>query len=289
MLQMEHVEAPRTNGSYLEELDDRWNKEILTWAIPQNVVSKFQRPPFHLDPGTFAPRDQKVTDRRLEIIKDRVLAKKAADKKDKTPLTLIDVGAGAGSSLAPIREPFSKITCIEGAPHMAKALRDNLALMYSDSSRYEVVEGIFPDIASTVRPASVVNCSNVVYNVVRLIPFLEALNDLARDLVLLEATLRHPFYRSNPAFKYFWDLDRPNQPTAADIFEATCALGFDPKFESLPLDYRRSTMSIEAMATRLGLGEDRFEELEQFMATSPTPENPSVIIWWEPPGNTMGD
>ncbi len=271
----------RSNNSYLNTLDERWNSAILEWAIPESVLSNFKASPFQLDPSTFSPTETPAQDRRLEIVLETLnLSTSDHPKKSKSP-TLIDVGAGAGSSLAPIREPFSHVTCIEGAPHMAHALAENLRDMYPDPSMYTVVEGRFPEISKMVEPATVVNCSNVIYNVTNPVEFLQTLDSLATDLVIVEATLRHPFYRTNFAFEHFWSLVRPTTPTISDVFEIATALGYRPRLESLEPTHQRGHMSLEGMAQRLGLTEERIVELKQYLDNNPMPDNPSALIWWQ--------
>ncbi len=268
------------NQRYLNTLEERWNKSILEWAIPENILSEFKTSPFRLDPSTFSPDEPSATDRRLEIIKETLRDRGNNDSTVVANLTLIDVGAGAGSSLAPIRSPFKQVTCVEEASHMCQALQQNLANMYETASMYRIVQGRFPEVAKDIEPANVVNCSNVIYNVTDPAKFIRTLNDLATDLVILEATIRHPFYRTNDAFKHFWNLERPVTPTITDVFEITTALHYEPYLESLPSTYRRGVMSLEGVAQRLGLDETRLPELQRYIENNPMPENPSVLIWW---------
>ncbi len=243
-------------------------------------MTNFKTSPFQLDPSTFSPDEQITQDRRLEIIQESLNLLESKQQNKSEGATLIDVGAGAGSSLAPIRKPFSHITCIEGAPNMALALTENLGKLYPDPSMYEVVEGRFPEISEIVDPATVVNCSNVIYNTTDPVKFLQTLDSLAETLVIVEATLRHPFYRTNFAFEHFWGLTRPTTPTISDVFEIATALGFRPHLESLEPTHQRGIMSFDGIAQRLGLDEARLPELKQYLDNNPMPENPSVLIWW---------
>jgi hypothetical protein len=190
---------------------------------------------------------------------------------------LIDIGSAAGSSIGALVDEFDQITCVEANPAMADALRKatndaNLA------GKVTVVEGVFPEVASRLRPADVVNASNVVYNVASLAPFLDAMDRLARSLLVIELTGYHPLWSANEAFRYFYQIERPRNPTAIDLFSIIALDHPDAMLESYPLVYRRRPFSLAALRTRLGFDESRDSELEAFVDDHPLPQNPSMLI-----------
>lgn len=264
---------------YLRELGARWNTRILQWGLPPDVVERFSGSPFSLNPASFYPQPDVAEDARRKLMSQLLDELEASDDTER-PKTVLDVGAGAGSSLSPIADLFDFATCIEANPEMAGALRENMHLLYPSSDRYRIIEAVFPLEVHDLHPATVVNCSNVVYNVQDLVAFLKALNSLAEHFVVLEATLRHPLYRLNHLFEHFWSVERPIEPTVADIYETVQALGYNAEIRSFPIQYRRGFMDASKIAPRLGLHEHRLEELEAFLEKHPLPENPSVMLWW---------
>ena len=73
----------------------------------------------------------------------------------------------------------------------------------------------------------VANLRGGLYGVADLAAFVLALDAHAHRRVILELTQRHPLAAMAPLWRYFWDLERPEGPTAADAVGG----GFFP-FES---------------------------------------------------------
>jgi hypothetical protein len=100
------------------------------------------------------------------------------------------------------------------------------------------VAGRWPDVADQVPVADVVVCHHVLYNVMDLRPFVEALNDHARVRVLVEMTEHHPVEPMNPLWMRFHGLERPEGPTWEDAVAAISSLGHDvgvERWEAAPL------------------------------------------------------
>lgn len=263
----------------IEFLAEQWAKDLQRWALPSEITNQSPVSNFRLDPSRFAPGDALVGDIRTRLVEEVAQRLKGGEKRG-AGLSLIDVGAGAGSSLSGIHQSFAQVVALEANSHMVSALEENLANLREEGS-FQVHEGTFPDDFSHLPSADVVNASNVVYNVGDIMGFLRSLDRLADHLVVIEATLRHPFYPSNPAFYKFWALDRPSTPTGADLLEICRTLGFPVELQAYPPQYSRGGMSAEGLRTRLGLPESRSREVEDYLATEEQPLNPSVLLWWE--------
>ncbi|MEA2591034.1 MAG: hypothetical protein QOD62_865, partial [Actinomycetota bacterium] len=74
-------------------------------------------------------------------------------------------------------------------------------------------------------------CHHVLYNVMELRPFVEALSEHARVRVVVEMTERHPVEPMNPLWRRFHGLERPEGPTWEDAVAAISSLGHDVKVE----------------------------------------------------------
>lgn len=263
----------------IEVLAERWAKDLQAWALPPEITNQSPVSNFRLDPSRFAPGDAREGDIRTSLIKEAAQRLKSNGNRN-TGLSLIDVGAGAGSSLSGIHGSFDQVVALEANSHMASALVRNLSNLRDETS-FQVHQGTFPSDFSDLAPADVVNASNVVYNVGDITDFLRSLDRLSNHLVVIEATLRHPFYPSNPAFQKFWALDRPSTPTGADLLEICRTMGFPAESRAYPPQYSRGGMSAEGLRTRLGLPESRNQEVEEYLIEYEQPQNPSVLLWWE--------
>jgi hypothetical protein len=100
------------------------------------------------------------------------------------------------------------------------------------------VAGRWPDVVGRVPVADVVVCHHVLYNVMDLRPFVEALSDHARVRVVVEMTEHHPVEPMNPLWMRFHGLQRPDGPTWEDAVAAISSLGHDvgvERWNSAPL------------------------------------------------------
>jgi hypothetical protein len=151
------------------------------------------------------------------------------------------------------------------------------------------VEGRWPDVAAGVQPAQVVVCHHVVYNVAQIDPFLSALGERARGLVVVELTETHPTSPFNPLWEKFWQLPRPSEPTAQLFLEVVRELGYDPIEETFVRPRRPQSLSraeyVAFARRRLCLTADRDPEIEAALGESWPLEDPRVVtVAWEPTG-----
>ena len=145
--------------------------------------------------------------------------------------------------------------------------------------------GLWQDVARAVPTADVVVCHHVVYNVADLRGFAAALSSHARRRVVVELTARHPVVSSNPLWKHFWGIDRPEGPKAEDAVAVLAEAGIEPGMERETRPPARSggPDAWAAFTTRrLCLPPERQPEVEEAMARWPEPpEREYVTLWWD--------
>ena len=187
--------------------------------------------------------------------------------------SVIDVGSGAGAASLPLAGRASRITAIDTDPAMLSSLTAIAAglgaegdktpeaplkapdktpeaplkapdktpeapLKAPDKTEVVTVVGRWPDVADRVPVADVVVCHHVLYNVMDLRPFVEALGDHARVRVVVEMTEHHPVEPMNPLWMRFHGLERPVGPTWEDAVAAISSLGHDihvERWDAAPL------------------------------------------------------
>jgi SAM-dependent methyltransferase len=167
--------------------------------------------------------------------------------------SVIDVGSGAGAASLPLAARASRITAVDTDPAMLSSLAAIAAGLGAedgkgrapeaplkapdktpeapDKTEVVTVAGRWPDVADRVPVADVVVCHHVLYNVMELRPFVEALSEHARVRVVVEMTERHPVVPMNPLWRRFHGLERPEGPTWEDAVAAISSLGHDVKVE----------------------------------------------------------
>ncbi|HXL40965.1 MAG TPA: methyltransferase domain-containing protein [Actinomycetota bacterium] len=150
--------------------------------------------------------------------------------------SVIDVGSGAGAASLPLAPRASRITAIDTDPAMLSSLTAIAAGLGAEDGRDRAPEvvtvaGRWPDVADRAPVADVVVCHHVLYNVMDLRSFVEALSDHARVRVVVEMTEHHPVEPMNPLWMRFHGLQRPDGPTWEDAVAAISSLGHDVQVE----------------------------------------------------------
>jgi hypothetical protein len=153
-------------------------------------------------------------------------------------------------------------------------------------ARSMTVEGRWPDVADDTPVADVVVCHHVAYNVADIEPFLLALTAHARLAVVLVLPPRHPLSAWNDAWRHFWGLERPTEPTADDLAEVLAGLGLDAERWDVPrpplaLATADTGSRIPSARRRLCLTEDRDGELAAYLeAHEPEWADTNVVFRW---------
>jgi SAM-dependent methyltransferase len=196
---------------------------------------------------------------------------------------VLDVGCGGGRSSLGLVPPATELIGVDERGAMLDEFVE--AAARADVAR-RTVHGRWPDVAAITPVADLVVCHHVLFNVADVVPFLRALTDHARLAVVVEVPVRHPMSAWNAAFAHFWDLARPDGPTADDLVAVVRALGLDPEVAHAP----RRTASrysadpshlVETARRRLCLTPDRDEELVAWLAQHPPawPDDVVVLRW----------
>ena len=185
---------------------EEWARALAGWALPPEILDRAPESPWTLPPPAFAAMAVRALSSPLTPTHQRVLEALPAQG------TLLDVGAGAGAASLPLASRAGLIVAVDQSQEML----DRMAELARGRVRLQAVKGVWPEAAARVRPADVVVCANVAYNVPELGAFVQALTARARRRVVLELTTRHPQEPLNWLWERFWRLPRPVRPTAED-------------------------------------------------------------------------
>ncbi len=256
---------------------EEWAKSLARWAIPQDILDQAQTSPWIHPPVLFQiPEEINVTishSRALEALADGGSA--------------LDVGCGGGVATFALTPPAAHVI---GVDHQSEMLEMFAANAKRRGVTYEVFEGFWPQMAGEVPIADVVVCHHVVYNVAEIGPFLLALHSHARRRVVIEMPTRHPLSNISDAWKRFWNLDRPTEPTSEDLLEVLKEIGFEPQIQywSGPMSDRSDIdQDAEFLRIRLCLPPERLTEVREFLLANSSPRAREIAtIWWDVEGES---
>lgn len=263
----------------------KWKEQLESWAIPENILVQAEVAPWSHDPATFAVDDS--VDPRSPI------HELAREMLPASGGSVLDVGCGGGRSSIPLVPRASSIVAIDESPAMLARFAqaaEEVGVLHSE------IQGRFPDVVRDaelsghpMQPCDVVVCHHVLFNVADLESFIVSLTAMARLGVVVVVPKRHPLSAWNPAWKHFWNLDRPNGPTSDDAVEVIRALGFDPEIFVVPRPpLARQADDPKSLAIsarrRLCLPQDREKEVELWLASHPPEFMREVVVLRWPGG-----
>lgn len=260
----------------------RWAQALEEWAIPEPILAGAPESPWVLPPALF-----KVD---VETIAPDTPSRRMARAGLGAGGTVLDVGCGGGAASVALGDLATKITGVDEALGMLANFAD--ACLSRDIAHAEI-QGRWPDIADRVEPADVVVCHHVAYNVTDIEPFLIALSDHARALVVVELPDHHPLSALNPLWERFWGLRRPSEPTAGLFVEIVAELGYEPIEQRFERRARgQGPDRAEAVAfvrRRLCLGADRDPEIDLALGDAWPPAVTTVVsVAWSPHPTKVG-
>lgn len=255
---------------------ERWATALAGWAIPAHILDQAPESPWIHPVSSFTPAGDLHVDtpsrhRALEALRDRPAP------------SVLDIGCGGGRAAFGLVPPAVEVI---GVDHQAGMLEVFARLADERSVLSDTVLGDWPDVAGRTPSADVAVCHHVFYNVADLVPFVRALTTHARRRVVVELPQRHPLSNLSPAWREFWDLERPVDPTAEDALAVVRSTGVDAQLElwEQPAPAERPAITdtdVAHMRIRLCLTADRDAEVRRFMAANPPGARPLATIWWD--------
>ena len=213
------VSSPRPGPTAAQ----RWADALSEWAIPEAILAQAEEPPWVLPPALFAADEREIA-ARAETAATRV-ARLALGEGG----SILDVGCGGGRASLPLQQFARSVTGLDESQEM---LANFQAAWGRTPVPHREVLGQWPGQAEELPPSDVVLCHHVVYNVAQIGPFLAALTEHARRLVVVTLPDRHPTSPFNFLWEHFWGLTRPQGPRAELFLEVVGELGIRPQLES---------------------------------------------------------
>lgn len=251
---------------------EHWARSLAEWSIPSEILMQAQTSPWIHPPALFQiPEEIDVTishSRAREALADGG--------------SVLDVGCGGGIATFALTPPATHVIGIDHQSEMLEMFTEN-AQRYGVTC--EIYEGFWPEIAGDVPIADVVVCHHVVYNIANIGPFLLALNSHARNRVVIEMPTRHPLTNMSAAWKHFWNLERPSEPSSEDIMNVLNEIGIRASIQhwSGPLRDRVDIdQDADFLRIRLCLPPERLSDVREFLVMNPPPRQREIAtIWWD--------
>jgi SAM-dependent methyltransferase len=247
---------------------ERWRAELAAWAIPDEILAQAPESPWGFPPELFAappdPVETPSRDRALEALPDGG--------------SVIDVGCGGGAGGLALVPPASLVVGVDESERMLESFARATA---DHGVQHRAVHGRWPDVAGDAGEADVVVCHHVLYNVADIEPFVRALTAAARRRVIVELTATHPMTTSAPLWKHFWNLDRPDGPSADLAVDVIRDLGLDVQVERWTRPPRNVPREVYVRMNRqrLCLSADREPEVDAVMAPTNQPRDVVTLCW----------
>jgi SAM-dependent methyltransferase len=270
----DHV-GPADRPPTITEAAVRWAEGLGRWSIPDEILDQAPVSPWQHDTAMFAVDDTLDRNTPAAEIARAVLPDRGG--------SVLDVGCGGGRAAMSLVPPAERVIGVDQSPAMLAEFTRAAGVV---GARSTTIEGRWPDVAVVTPVADVVVCHHVAYNVADIEPFLLALTAHARLAVVLVLPPRHPLSAWNDAWRHFWGLERPTEPTADDLAEVLVGLGLDPERWDVPCPPLASATAdpasrLVSARRRLCLTEDRDGELAAYLdAHEPQWSDTNVVFRW---------
>ncbi len=259
----------------VDDLASRWAGDLASWAIPDEILSQADEPPW-IHPVAMFTVD--------EVVDDSPSHQRAREAVPHDG-SVLDVGSGGGRAAMALVPPATMLVGVDHQQGMLDAFAD---AALRRGVRSHTILGDWPAVADEAPECDVVVCHHVAYNVSDIRPFLEALDARARVRVVIELPTRHPLSHLNPMWKQFWGIDRPTRPTSDDLLAIARGLGFDAQMTVWHDDAwgRRVALPdaerVRFARIRLCLHEDRDAEVAAALIEEGDSQPREVAtIWWD--------
>ena len=256
----------------MSEAATKWADALSSWAIPDEIMSQAPESPWIHPPALFEVPDT------IESTPSHERAREAMPAGG----SVLDIGCGGGIAAFAIVPPAALAIGVDHQPEMLDMFNARAAALGIDSDTHH---GFWPAIADEVASADVVTCHHVVYNVSDIEPFLRALDSHARRRVVIEMPQRHPLWSRRGAWKHFWNIERPHDPTPEMLMDVLREMGINANLElwdgkpvvQLPLE-----TEVEFTRSRLCLPASRDEDIRKYLQNeAPVTVRPLATIWWD--------
>jgi SAM-dependent methyltransferase len=246
----------------------RWSAALGGWSIPDEILALAPESPWGFPPSLFGARDAPAGALHR-------LARAGLDDGQR----VLDVGCGGGAASIPLVPPACCLIGVDSSPEMLIAFATGAEA--AGVAHTEVI-GEWPAVAFEVPEADVAVCRNVVYNVADIAPFVATLSTHAINRVVVELTPFHPSVALAPLWQHFWNLPRPNGPSAELFLDVVADLGYDATVESETRPLSKVTTGADYVAfvrRRLCLPESCDPEVATALASANTTTTAVVVAW----------
>lgn len=250
----------------------KWAEALSQWGLPQEILDQAEQSPWIHPPALFTVPEV------IPITPSHTKAVEAVP----TGGSVLDIGCGGG---------IAAFACVPtaqtvfGVDHQSEMLDLFSKQAQQLNLNHQEFLGDWPEIENSVPTADVVTCHHVVYNVSEIVPFLVALNSHANKRVVIEMPQEHPLASMRAAWKYFWNLDRPSQPTPNMLLDLLNEIGIKANVEYWESALGRgisTEQAAEFMRIRLCLPKSRRAEVAEYLEKNNQPEVRKIAtIWWD--------
>ncbi|MFM1825486.1 MAG: hypothetical protein RLZZ37_121 [Actinomycetota bacterium] len=253
-------------------LIDKWKKDLQSWAIPEEIIKTAVESPWIHPPVLFQIPEKIDQTFSHQIAREALLPNGS----------VLDIGCGGGIATFANSDITNSAIGIDHQKEMIEMFETNAQ---NRGITVKTIEGFWPEVADKVEAADVVLCHHVVFNVQDIENFVKQLDSHAKKRVVIEMPYQHPLSNMNSAWKHFWNLERPENPTADDFFKILENLGLDPKMRRWQGEMRSgidNDLAAKFLRIRLCLPEERENEVKEFMAKNPESKiRDLATIWWD--------
>jgi len=255
----------------------RWSDTLANWGIPPEILEQAPQSPWIHPVQSFRPEGNLFVDTPSRL--------RALEALEALPVgverSVLDVGCGGGRAAFGLTPPATRVVGVDHQQEMLDVFESEAAVRGLSCS---TVLGDWPEVSERTPTCSVVTCHHVFYNVGTLVPFAHALSAHAGERVVVELPQAHPLAVLSPLWKHFWNLDRPNSPTATDALDVVRSLGYDAHLEQFSIAIPSKPITdedIEFTRIRLCLPAARDGEIREFLTANPATERLLATLWWD--------